>query len=158
MGLENSGYVKIEQAREQAQEEREKAREAREKLESEARVAESKERLKQIAAETQEVEARISQGAETHQQGMMLMAALLPLLEELKSFGKAARAHYEFENPTCIKASACCLISEAAQKVGTPEALAAAAERLLEIAGIPVPAKPNGKAKGPELHTIIHTD
>ena len=80
----------------------------------------------------------------------MLLAGLSPILAELSALAKVVRVQMELGDSNKVRAAACGLLVEAAKQTGTPEALTAVAERLLELAAR-VQVKPNGKSSLKEV-------
>jgi len=66
-------------------------------------------------------------------QQALALKALTGLLVVGSDLAKAYSNNYAFGEKDHIRAQACALISEAARMEGTPEALKAAAERLLQV-------------------------
>lgn len=78
---------------------------------------------------------RMERHEATDKAGIALMMVLAKLGGTADELLQVAKVQYEFQGRSAIRAVACDLIRQAAEKKGTPEALEAAAARLLEIAG-----------------------
>ena len=138
------------------QEEREAKREAREDAREERDADEhAANELRKQQSHEQELKHQVEKHAKEMEGNpnmeaaqMALLGTVAELLSTIKKGGDVMLVKYAYADDQSIKAKACDLLVRAAEDEGTPEAMQAASERLLEISGVkvPIPSAKGAKA------------